>query len=610
VSRRWHARFTLEDQEGGVMPVLRKPRAAVHCNSHHSATIESLEARTLLTSVVVNSTIDGVHLRRDVTLRQAILEANASTTPTTISFDQTVFATPKTIVLNGAQLELTNSAHPTTITGPAAGVTASGNSLSRVFQVDSNVTLTMSNFTITKGKTTGSGDWGAGINNDGILKLTNVTISSNKAAYVGGGIYNALVPSAGKVTLNDVTFANNTSAVEGGGFFNDGNAVMTNVTFSGNSASQGGGIYSNFHPSLTLALNNVTISANTAVSNGGGIANVGAAAQVTLANTIVAGNKVTGVGAAGPDAFGPFQSRGFNLIGKKDASTGWVSSDRTGTIASPLNALLGALAGNGGLTQTLLPQTGSPAINHGSNSLIPSGTNSDQRGLARIVSGTVDIGAVEVQPPSSTLSGVVFSDTNANGLQNTGELGLANVRVYIDANKNGAFDSGETSVLSNSSGNYKFTALAAGTYRIREVVPPSYKQTAPASGFVDITISAGQTLSVPSFADALGTASISGRVFNDGNGNAKRDSGEAGLGLLTVYLDVNKNGKLDAGDVSTTTDVFGNWSFAGLTAGSYAVRIAPLTGLTTTTPAGGVFSITLIAAQTVSGKLFGEKATN
>ena len=41
----------------------------------------------------------------------------------------------------------------------------------------------------------------------------------------------------------------------------------------------------------------------------------------------------------------------------------------------------------------LLP--GSPAIDAGNNALIPAGVTTDQRGLPRIVNGTVDIGAFE-----------------------------------------------------------------------------------------------------------------------------------------------------------------------------------------------------------------------
>ena len=64
-------------------------------------------------------------------------------------------------------------------------------------------------------------------------------------------------------------------------------------------------------------------------------------------------------------------------------------------LTKPLNAKLGPLANNGGPTQTLLPQSGSPTINHGSNALVPR-AHRGSRGSPRIVVGVVDIGAVEV----------------------------------------------------------------------------------------------------------------------------------------------------------------------------------------------------------------------
>ena len=91
----------------------------------------------------------------------------------------------------------------------------------------------------------------------------------------------------------------------------------------------------------------------------------------------------------------PLPPLGNNLIGKTDGSSGWVSSDLTGTIASPLNPLLAPLGNYGGPTQTMALLPGSPAIDAGNNALIPAGVTTDQRGLPRIVNGTVDIGAFE-----------------------------------------------------------------------------------------------------------------------------------------------------------------------------------------------------------------------
>ena len=83
---------------------------------------------------------------------------------------------------------------------------------------------------------------------------------------------------------------------------------------------------------------------------------------------------------------GAFTSQGHNLIGETDGSSGWVSSDLTGTIARPLNPLLAPLGNNGGPTQTMALLPGSPAIDAGSNALAVDANGNplvyDQRGPA------------------------------------------------------------------------------------------------------------------------------------------------------------------------------------------------------------------------------------
>jgi hypothetical protein len=66
-----------------------------------------------------------------------------------------------------------------------------------------------------------------------------------------------------------------------------GTPTLTNVTFSGNSANQGGGMY-NFNSSPTLT--NVTFSGNSASDGGGGgMVNVSNSSP-TIRNTILWGN--------------------------------------------------------------------------------------------------------------------------------------------------------------------------------------------------------------------------------------------------------------------------------------------------------------------------------
>src|SRR5262249_59516612 len=92
-------------------------------------------------------------------------------------------------------------------------------------------------------------------------------------------------------------------------------------------------------------------------------------------------------------------------VGVTNGSSGWASSDLTGTAASPLNALLAPLVNYGGPTQTMALLLGSPALNAGNNALIPRGVTTDQRGFARIAGAAVDIGAFEHQAPTITVPG-------------------------------------------------------------------------------------------------------------------------------------------------------------------------------------------------------------
>jgi hypothetical protein len=185
---------------------------------------------------------------------------------------------------------------------------------------------------------------------------------------------------------------------------NGGAATLSGLTATGGSATTyisyiktticGGGIQ---NIGGALALTNCTVSGNSATSYRGGLLNY--SGTPALANTIVAGNTA----GTEPDAAGVFTFTGYNLIGRTDCSSGWISTDLTGTGSSPLNPRLAALGNNGGPTQRMAFLPGSPAINAGNNALVVDASNNpltyDQRGpgFPRIVGGTVDIGAFENQ---------------------------------------------------------------------------------------------------------------------------------------------------------------------------------------------------------------------
>ncbi|HEX4792867.1 MAG TPA: SdrD B-like domain-containing protein [Humisphaera sp.] len=211
---------------------------------------------------------------------------------------------------------------------------------------------------------------------------------------------------------------------------------------------------------------------------------------------------------------------------------------------------------------------------------------------------------IQVNAPAS-ISGTVFKDANANGTLDSGETGLAGRTVYIDKNKNGQLDSGEATAITAANGTYSFKNLIAGSYRIADVTPAGWRQTAPLAGFFDVTVTSGQIISAKNFGQTQNVL-ISGGVFNDANSNAARDATEKGIAGRTIYIDKNKNGKLDAGEPTTLTAADGTYAFKTLVAGSYRVAEVLPVGWRRTIPTTGYFDVTLTAGQTASGKAFGE----
>ncbi len=136
-----------------------------------------------------------------------------------------------------------------------------------------NNTAVLDGFTITAGQANGQNanrHRGGGMYNDGgSPTLNNVTFSGNLASR-GGGMYNANHCSP---TLTNVTFSGNSVNHHGGGMYNENysSPALTDVTFSGNSAFRGGGMYNGNHSSP--ALTDVTFSSNSANRHGGGMYN-------------------------------------------------------------------------------------------------------------------------------------------------------------------------------------------------------------------------------------------------------------------------------------------------------------------------------------------------
>jgi 6-phosphogluconolactonase (cycloisomerase 2 family) len=118
--------------------------------------------------------------------------------------------------------------------------------------------------------------------------------------------------------------------------------------------------------------------------------------------------------------------------------------------------------------------------------------------------GGVDFGNAQT---SASISGFAFRDINANGVQDSGEAGYIGITVYLDLNDNGRLDLGEPNQITDGSGGYSFTSLAAGDYAVRQVMQSTFEQIAP--------ISSGRTrLFNYNFTNLYELDSANGRVLN------------------------------------------------------------------------------------------------
>ncbi len=245
-----------------------------------------LEDRKLLSTIVVNNPTD-TPVTGQIDVRQAIVQANTNGGTETITFDKTVFKTPQTINLTGGQLELSDTTGTEAIVSPPAGVTVNGGGNSRVFQVDTGVTASISGMTITGGGNVLSG---GGVANSGSLTVDDCHFVANQASEFGGGLLNS-----GHIDLLDSSFTGNSAATTGGGMSNSFGASgsISGSSFSGNRAKNGGGI-DVLGSALTIA--NTTITGNTAVNGGGLDAEY---ATTTLTKCTISGNSGTATDVAG-----------------------------------------------------------------------------------------------------------------------------------------------------------------------------------------------------------------------------------------------------------------------------------------------------------------------
>lgn len=319
------------------------------------------------------------------------------------------------------------------------------NSLHVVTATGTDDTARLDGFTITGGNADGSSNdrFGGGLLNTRISgptptsgpTIAHCVIRENTAQF-GGGVMNI---NGSTITLTDCTILGNLGAQQGGGMYQSSGVfpIIKNCLFAGNSSVTGGGLYVNQIATVTNCAftGNVAFdvpSTSTGVGGGGGIFTIAVRDSFFLSNSSFSGN-VAKRGAGLHNSFGGplnrprvhncvfwddsasvegneifnFGSTAFvqncDIQGSGGSGAGWdstVGRDDGGNIdADPrFEDADGADNVTGTADDNLRLSCGSPAIDAGDDTLVPSIATTDLDGQPRIAGTAVNMGAFESQP--------------------------------------------------------------------------------------------------------------------------------------------------------------------------------------------------------------------
>lgn len=163
--------------------------------------------------------------------------------------------------------------------------------------------------------------------------------------------------------------------------------------------------------------------------------------------------------------------------------------------------------------------------------------------------GTGSFTAGNARP--APISGVVYIDTDGDGIRDAGEVGRPGVRLDLGGTRPGGITVPAQTVLSGSDGSYVFPGLLPGTYTVGMQVPGGLTATTPRT-IGGIKILSGQGSPNNNFGLNSGGASIAGvprpdiRINKVGPATARRGS------TFTYTIAVRNRSKFTAHNVVVT----------------------------------------------------------
>ncbi len=294
---------------------------------------------------------------------------------------------------------------------------------------------------------------GGGIyNTNSTLNLMNVSFIVNSAS-IGGGIYSE---SGSTLSITNAVFSAN-GAGSAGGIVNDNSSLnLTNVVFSKNSGGTFiGGLYNTGVG--TANLTNVTFSENVAGVEGGGITQIDNS-SMTLKNCVFWGNMAGGVGDDIKNKNNATLTASYTSMQLVNNTTNYptASFPNIGTsnnifAQNPLFVNSANPAGTDNIFMTaddgLELQSASPCKDAGTAT---GASTTDITGASRL--GNVDMGAYEFRPCPIFTNNIAYVNTNATG-SNTG-VDWTNAFTSLESALNAARTCGVTQIW-----------VAKGTYK-------------------------------------------------------------------------------------------------------------------------------------------------
>jgi len=404
------------------------------------------------------STLSVTDCSSDAQLQAAVAQANSDN-----AGDVITFACSGDIKLTST-LSITGSM---TLDGSGQSVTLDGGgSVGDMFDVIGYHPPIISSFTL-NALTVAHGH--TGLENElGLVTISNSTFAYNSVI----GIRNGTAASESTMSISNSTIAYNaTDAFSyGGGLENhSGSSSIANSTFAYNSG------FGLFNQEGNMTITNSTIAYNSA-SNGGGAGNglIDQGSSTSLSGSIVANN----TGGDCNTWYGSSIDNGYNL--SSDSSCGFTG---TGSLQNT-DPKLGSLASNGGPTQTLALQDGSPAID-----AIPLSANlcprTDQRGNGRPDTGEsrCDMGAYEFADPADKDLGLsnMPADLTVNATSPNGAVVTYTPPKVVD-------ESGESSTASVSCTPASGSTFVIGTTKVTCTASDSDDTNSPVSGSFTVTV--------------------------------------------------------------------------------------------------------------------------